>query len=81
MSHATLEKHFSGLSSPVEADGDFVFPLYVEHALRDWRLRRTYLSAQMETCKRVETILHCGLAIFGHLSARLNIHRGVLLTK
>ena len=38
--------------SPVEADRDFVFPIDVEHALRDWRLRRTNLSAQMETCKK-----------------------------
>ena len=38
--------------SPVEADRDFVFPLDVEHALGDWRLRRTNLSAQMETCQR-----------------------------
>ena len=58
MSHATLEKHFSGSSSPVEADGDFVFPLYVEHALRDWCLRRTYLSAQMETCKKSKSFFN-----------------------
>ena len=44
------------VSSPVEADRDFVLSLDVEQALRDRCLRWTYLSAQVEACKKSRSI-------------------------